>query len=232
MKFARRVFVLLAVLLAACSSPAPALDPTPTLVPAATDLPPTLPLLPPASVVPAPGVTVVPTLALSWQRVAITTGNISVETPKDWKRAGSEWMWIRPNAAPPSAGTPSPGPATARAQNAGTPSPGTPGTGAQSISIHWDARKGGWEPTAMLPNHSVSLDAQPIELSWGKGMLHTVQVSAPGAQGGQPVAVQIHAIILTEKLAYDFSASAQTPEELASLQPVIEHMLYSVKLLN
>ncbi len=195
MKLGSLVFVVVA-LVTACSSPAPTLVPTPTLV-----LPPsTIPL--PTAADPKPTSAAVPTLAVSWQRMAITTANISVETPKDWKRIGTEWAWTRPNVA------------------------------AQSVSINWNTRKPGWESTSMLPNHSVSLDAQPIEVMWGTGMLHTVQVSQSAAQGGKPTAVEAHAIVLTDKLAYDFSASAKTAEELATLQQVVQHMLDSVKMLK
>jgi hypothetical protein len=76
----------------------------------------------------------------------------------------------------------------------------------------------------MLPNNAVSQSADEITLSWGKGMVHTVQVVS-----GKTTAYEAHAIIrVGGKRDYDFYASAPTQAELTALRSVLQHMLESV----
>jgi hypothetical protein len=139
--------------------------------------------------------TVAPALVVKdWDRVTIAEAGVSLDVPKGWKRLGKEWTW--------SANI----------------------DGGPRVGANWADAGQGREPTAMLPNNAVSQSADEITLSWGKGMVHTVQVVA-----GKTTAFEAHAIIrVGGKRDYDFYASAPTQAELTALRSVLQHMLESV----
>ena len=133
-----------------------------------------------------------------WDRATIAETGIALDIPKTWKRLGTAWEWS------------------------------VYIDGGPHIGVSWADAGQGREPTAMLPAGAVSLDATPIELPWGKGMVYTVQVVA-----GKVTAIEAHAIIrLGSKRDYDFYASAPTQEDLTALRPILQHMLESVALLG
>ncbi len=134
-----------------------------------------------------------------WQRVQILGPNLSFEVPAGWKQQGKLYAWANPKA------------------------------NGQRVGINSMERKGGVEPTSILPEHAVSLDAAPVELKWGQGTKHTVEVTSSAGGGGSSVAVETHVIVLTDKFVVDVYASAATPEELDALWPTVQHMLDSVK---
>ncbi len=134
-----------------------------------------------------------------WQPVQLPDVNLSFEAPAGWKRLGQEWAWVSPQSDK------------------------------QRVGVNWIKREAGVEPTSLLPNHSVSLDAAPLDLSWGTAMKHTVEVSDPAAAGGKTVAVETHVIVQTDNYVYDFYATAPNPEELDGLWLTLDHMLNSVK---
>ncbi len=133
-----------------------------------------------------------------WTRVQIPGVNLSFEGPTGWKQQGKEYAWANPKAS------------------------------GQLVGINWMERKGGVEPTSILPKQATSLDAAPIELKWGKGIKYTVEISNSAA-GGNAVAVETHVVILTDKFVVDVYASAPSPEDLDSLAFTLQHMLDSAK---
>ncbi len=134
-----------------------------------------------------------------WDRVQLKDVSLSIDAPAGWRRLGTEYAWASPASQD------------------------------QRVGVNWMKREPGVEPTSLLPNHSVSMDAVPLDASWGTGMKHTVQVSAPDASGGATVAVEMHAIILTDNYVYDFYASAPDPQQLDELWTIVNHMINSVK---
>lgn len=197
---------LVALTLAACGG-GTTVSPTPTqrsAAPTYTPLPtftaaPTR-LLPTAAATQTVAVTGSPTTpALSvkdWDRATIAEAGMSLDVPKSWKRLGTAWEWS------------------------------VFIDGGPHIGATWADAGQGREPTAMLPGGAVSLDATPLELPWGKGMVYTVQVVA-----GKTTTIEAHAIIrVGSKRDYDFYASAPTQGELAALRPILQHMLESVAL--
>jgi len=135
---------------------------------------------------------------INWQpRIRIADTELVLDLPAGWARQGTDWAWALLDA---------------------------PG---QLVGVNWNEREPGWEPTATLPNHAVMLDARPVQVGWSKAMSYTVQVFDSAAQGGQPIAVETHIIILAEKRAYDIYASARTADGLAALTPILKHMVDS-----
>jgi hypothetical protein len=192
------------------AGPLPPIQPTSTLTPTVLPTRTVVPTqtrrapTPTRTRVPAPPTaraTVAPTLAVTWQRTQIAAAGLNVDTPSGWKRLGLEWAWARPQVD------------------------------GQRIGINWATRKAGLEPTSLLPNHSVSLGATPVQVSWGtNAMSHTVEVLRPAAQGGGREAIERHILVLTGTRIYDFYASARTESDLAVLAAALEHLLQSVEL--
>ena len=139
------------------------------------------------------------TPAAGVKRVIDPEIEISFEIPADWHQNGTGWSW----------------------------SP--PATDTVRIGINWNEIGPGWQPTSMLPNHSKTLKTAPIDLGWAQGTVYTVEVSAPAAAGGGPVAVEEHAVVVQKNglRGYDFYASAPTAAKLAALDPTFHHVLNS-----
>ncbi len=142
-------------------------------------------------------------LNITWDKVSIPEAGLNLEAPSGWPRRGNEWAWSRPD------------------------------TRGQLVAVNWNSRAPGWEPTSMLPNHSVSLDARSLpEITWGTAMLHTVEVYDSAAGGGKLAAVEQHLIVLTDKRAFDFSISAPTVAALQVLKPLNLHMADTARTQN
>jgi hypothetical protein len=85
----------------------------------------------------------------------------------------------------------------------------------------------------MLPTSSQIIHSEPVELGWASGQSFTVEVYAPAAQGDDtraPVqSVETHVIVVVSlgdtRRAFDFYAIGQTAEQLAILEPSLQHML-------
>ena len=85
----------------------------------------------------------------------------------------------------------------------------------------------------MLPTSSQIIHSEPVELGWASGQSFTVEVYAPAAQGDDtraPVqSVETHVLIVVSlgdtRRAFDFYATGQTAEQLAILEPSLQHML-------
>jgi hypothetical protein len=138
------------------------------------------------------------------ERVTVTPTGISFEVPQDWQRLGTEWSWASNDS------------------------------GELRVGVNWNNTGPGWQPTAMLPNHSQTLQTSPVDLGWAQGTSYTVAVTATAAQGGGVLAVEKHVIVVQvdKPLAYDFYASAPSAGDLVTLHPVLQHMLDTVEIGN
>ncbi|NOR83667.1 MAG: hypothetical protein GQ526_09260 [Ardenticatenales bacterium] len=145
-----------------------------------------------------------PTPAPVYQEVNIPEAGLVFRVPAGWLRLEPEWAW-----APD-------------------------GGNSLRIGVNWmDIRPPQEAEAAMLPTPSQVIHSEPIELDWASGRLFTVEVYSSAAQGDDtraPVqSVETHVIFVVNlgdtRLAFDFYASGQTAEQLAVLDPSLQHML-------
>jgi hypothetical protein len=138
-------------------------------------------------------------------RISIPEIGLTFEIPGGWQRQGHDWIWA---------------PVSPPASSQG-----------QFIGVSWKEIRPGQEPEALLlPENAVMLDRTPgPELAWGTAAPYRLQVMVPGGQG-QIQAVEMHVIVRGMDKHYDFYASAPAGEELAALEPVLQHMLASPSL--
>jgi hypothetical protein len=93
------------------------------------------------------------------------------------------------------------------------------------------------EPEAILPNHSLVLESEEMDLGWSQGRGYLLELYAPAAEGGDtqaPVeAVERHILVVTEvageRYLLDFYASAPTSEGLAQLEGRLLHLAHFVE---
>jgi len=147
---------------------------------------------------------------LKYTTVTISEIGLSFDVRIDWQRLEPAWAW-------------------------------SPVAGQSLVGVQWkDIQPPVEMEAAMLPEHAVVLEAEPVELNWGQGMRYTVEVYATVARSSgkeaapQVVAVQSHvlsAVVMDgSKRVYDFYASAGDAEQLSALQPVLQHMWTSARL--
>jgi hypothetical protein len=144
-----------------------------------------------------------------YQEMNIPEAGLVFEVPAGWLRLEPEWAW-----APD-------------------------GANSLRLGVNWmDIQPPQEVEAAMLPTPSQVIHSEPVELGWGSGRRFTVEVYAPAAQGGDtraPVqSVETHVLIVVSqgdtRRAFDFYASGQTAEQLAILEPSLQHMLDSAAL--
>jgi hypothetical protein len=138
-------------------------------------------------------------------RISIPEIGLTFEIPGGWQRQGHEWIWA---------------PVSPPASSEG-----------QHIGVSWKEIRRGQEPEALLlPENAVMLDRTPgPEIAWGTVAAYRLQVMVPGGQG-QTQAVEMHVVVRGMDKYYDFYASAPAGEQLAALEPVLQHMLASASL--
>lgn len=148
---------------------------------------------------------------LKYLTVTIAEIGLSFDMRGDWQRLEPAWAWS-PDVA-----------------------------GQSRVGVQWkDIQPPVEMEAAMLPQNAVTLDAEPVALSWGQGKRYTVEVYAPATPSSgketapQIVAVESHVLIAVvtdgSRRVYDFYASAHDAEELSKLQPVLQHMWTSAQL--
>jgi hypothetical protein len=145
----------------------------------------------------------------AYRRVEIPDVGLVLEVPSDWQRLDPEWVWFPDD------------------------------TGDLRIGIKWADIQPPMEPEAMmLPNHSQTLQSEPVELDWGNGRRFTVEVYGPAIQGGDTQApvqsVETHILVIASqgdaRRAFDFYASGRTTEQITSLEPALQRVLDSATL--
>jgi len=141
---------------------------------------------------------------LTYQKVDIPEAGLVFEVPAGWQRLELEYAWA-PN-----------------------------GANSLRLGVNWmDIQPPQEVEAAMLPTPSQIIHSEPVELGWGSGRRFTVEVYAPAAQGGDTQAlvqsVETHVLIVVSlgdtRRAFDFYAGGQTAEQLAILEPSLQHML-------
>jgi len=146
-----------------------------------------------------------------YQEVNIPEAGLEFEVPAGWMRLEPEWAW----------------------------SPD--GANSLRLGVNWmDIQPPQEVEAAMLPTPSQIIHSEPVELDWGSGRRFTVEVYAPAAQGGDTQApvqsVETHVLIVVSlgntRRAFDFYASGQTAEQLAILEPSLQHVLTTSALTN
>jgi len=144
-----------------------------------------------------------------YQEVNIPETGLVFEVPAGWLRLEPEWAWA-PDVA-----------------------------NSLRLGVNWmDIQLPQEVEAAMLPTPSQVIHSEPVELGWGSGRRFTVEVYAPAAQGGDTrssvQSVETHVLIVVSqgdtRRAFDFYASGQTAEQLAILEPSLQHMLDSAAL--
>lgn len=145
-----------------------------------------------------------PTPAPVYQEVNIPEAGLVFEVPAGWLRLEPEWAW-----APD-------------------------GANSLRLGVTWmDVQPPQEVEAALLPTPSQVIDSEPVELGWASGRRFTVEVYAPAVQGDgtrAPVqSVEMHVILVVSlgdtRRAIDFYAIGQTAEQLAILEPSLQHML-------
>ncbi len=141
---------------------------------------------------------------LTYQKVNIPEAGLVFEVPVGWQRLETEWAW----------------------------SP--VGDDGLRLGVNWmDIQPPQEVEAAMLPTPSQVIHSEPVELGWGSGRRFTLEVYAPAAQDDDTQApvqlVETHVLIVVglgdTRRAFDFYASGQTAEQLAMLEPSLQHML-------
>lgn len=145
--------------------------------------------------------TAVPTATPSFKRVSIPEVGLTLAVPAYWQRQGQEWIWTPVDSDE------------------------------QRLGVAWHDITPGQEPESLfLPQGSVMLDRTPgPELSWGTAATYRLHVMLPGGHG-QIEAVEVHVIVRSTQKLYDFYVGASNEEQLAPLEPVLQHMLTSLTL--
>ena len=129
----------------------------------------------------------------------------SFEIPADWTRIGSDWLWMQE------------------------------GYDDRVIGVAWKFIQPPAEPEAsMLPENAVMLDRYPLELDWTMIDVHKLEVfSYPAGKDPETLNFQLHALITTSyeegKFIIDFYAEAETPQEMAQLESILQYMLHSLQ---
>jgi len=152
-----------------------------------------------------------PGATLNYETITIAEVGLSFDAPANWERLDGMLAW-----SPSDVGQP-------------------------RVGMQWKDIQPPMEmEAAMLPQNSVTLEAEPVELSWGQGRCYTIEVYAAAAQSGgkettpQILAVESHVLIAVTtnggRRVFDLYASARNAEELLSLQPVLERMWTSASL--
>lgn len=133
-----------------------------------------------------------------YQVVEVKEAGVSFEIPKTWAKLGNNYQWS-PNAKSSS-----------------------------WISFKWTNIEDSthWQPTQMLPKQDNFLGPYQTDLGWERGLLFVVQVRTPEKKVER---FEIHTIIprMTAGIAYDFSASADTLEQLKTIDAVHQHFILS-----
>ncbi len=141
------------------------------------------------------------TTVTNWQRVQIPDLNVSFDVPSGWHQVGNEWSW----------------------------SPST--SGQPLIGFNWANTDANFLPTSFLPANVQIVRTDSVDLGWAKATRYTVNVIDPNNESAPPSSVQVHTIAQTpDNRAYDLFISGHNADEVASLQPVVEHMLTSVRI--
>lgn len=156
------------------------------------------PLPPPDTTLPTEAPVASATPQAEWLPVEIPEAGMSFAVPRAWLRLPPDWAWL-PNL-----------------------------DGTAKVGFAWKDIQPPQEATAaFIPTNAVSLGAEEIELSWGTGSHHTIEVRATGEQ---VESVQVHYLIRgSDNRVYDFYASAATAGELAALQPILEEILTAAR---
>lgn len=145
-----------------------------------------------------------PTPVLAYQKVDIPEAGLVFEVPVGWQRLETEWAWSPDDA------------------------------NGLRIGVNWmDIQPPQEVEAAMLPAPSQVIHSEPVELGWGSGRRFTLEVYAPAAQGSDTQApvqsVETHVLVVVSlrdtRRAFDFYAIGQTAEQLAILEPSLQHVL-------
>jgi len=145
-----------------------------------------------------------PTPAPVYQEVNISEAGLVFEVPAGWLRLEPEWAWA------------------------------LDGANSLHLGVNWmDVRPPQEVGAALLPTPSQVIHSEPVELGWVSGRSFTLEVYAPAVQSDDtraPVqSVETHVIVVVSlgdtRRAFDFYASGQTAEQLAILEPSLQHML-------
>jgi hypothetical protein len=145
--------------------------------------------------------------------VDIPEAGLAVEVPVAWYRFEPAWAWSPYESAVP------------------------------RVGVWWEDVQPPMEiEAAMLPQNSVVLESEPMELGWASARWYTVEVyaSADPSTGSEATptvgAVEMHVLIVlphkSGRRVLDLYASARNAEELLTLRPVLEKMVTSATLLQ
>lgn len=137
-------------------------------------------------------------------QVSVAPAGLNVQVPGGWQQLTGEWAWTPGGAA------------------AATP----------AVGVMWVELEGPQEPeVALLPLGAQILDSRSVETGIGSGRSFIVEVYGPAPEDGSQapvVAVEQHVIVVTvqegRRIAYDFYATAETPEAMNDVALVLDHL--------
>jgi hypothetical protein len=148
-------------------------------------------------------------ISLVYERIEIQEAGLALEVPISWQQLDQEPAW-----SPTS-------------------------DGEKRIGVSWFHLLSAIRPEAvLLPGSGQIVGSTPMVLDWGSGRQYLVKDYGPGRAGestGTPaLSVEMHVIVTVvdgeTQWAYDLHAVAPTEEELATLKPVLDTMLGSMRL--
>ncbi|NLE77006.1 MAG: hypothetical protein GX605_09705 [Chloroflexi bacterium] len=187
----------------AAPSPTPAAAPTVTPVPTPAPIAPPTPTLAAASTASS---------AADWtlQLVELEWVGLATEVPAGWQRLEGTLAW--------------------------TP----PGPSGICLGVHGMALQPPMEAgPALLPQPAQVLDFQAVDGPWGQGRSPTLEVYTPAQVGdSSPTveSVEMHALFVVQRAgsrqAIDSFASAPDAAQLATLEPLLRHMVGSASLVG
>ncbi len=143
-----------------------------------------------------------------YTRVDIPEAGVAVEVPVAWYRFEPAWAWSPYESAVP------------------------------RVGVWWQDMQPPMEiEAAMLPQNSVVLESESVELDWADGRWYTVELYAAASSGtGSEAtpsvrAVEMHVLIAlpqgSDRRVVDLYGSARNAGELQTLRPVLEQMVTS-----
>ena len=97
--------------------------------------------------------------------------------------------------------------------------------GGAVVGVNWAEAAPGWEPTSMLPASWQPVEIRPADLGWAQGSSYWYR---PPHRDGEP-GHERHVIVQAAgDGAFDFYASAPSPADFTTLEPILERMLGSI----
>ncbi len=142
---------------------------------------------------------VLSTEGMAYDPMMLGEASLTLDVPRPWLRFGIEKAW------------------------------GPDREGAVKVGITWKDLQAGQEiEAAMIPEGAEVLGAEPVTFALGDG--NKMRINVKGANG---VTSEVHVLVVAQegstRRAYDIFGTASSEAELAAIEPVVNHMVETLK---